>query len=361
MVTANNEATGVFLRAYHQARASRFMRWWMAELTDLVPNWLRPGQVSWDGLPRVSADAIDSLAKSGTTAQGDVVLEIPSSMALRRVVRLPLATEENLRQVLEFQMEQYTPFAAAQVYVGHLVRTRDFEKGQLEVEFVAVPRGLLDKSLEKLRALGVNPLAAQVKNADGVPFPSNLLPAQTSSMVSTWRVGLLPWLAVLAALLLLATLALPLIVQREAAIQLIPAVERAKKAAETVDALRRDIETQIVRHNYLLEKRMAMPTALQTLEELTRILPDDTWVQTFDWKGKEVLIQGETASSVKLIGLFEQSAMFKDASFRSPLTKGQVAGVEHFSLALQMRMPWVGSQAPLPVPPASAAKTGGKS
>lgn len=336
------------------------MRWWVAELRDLVPSWLRPGQMPLEGLPRIGADALESTSKTGeSVASGDVVLEIPSSMALRRVVRLPLATEENLRQVLEFQMEQYTPFVSAQVYFGYLVRARNFEKGQLEVELVAVPRGYLDKSLEKLRSLGCNPLAAEVSDSDGGTFPCNLLPSQSSSLQSVWRGGLLPWLAALSGLLVLAALALPLAVKREAAIQLIPVVERAKKSAETVDTLRRELDTRITRHNYLLEKRMAMPTVLQTLEELTRVLPDDTWVQTFDWKGKEVLIQGETASSVKLIGLFEQSALFKDASFRAPLTKGQAAGVEHFSMALQMRIPLASPLVPAAKPAVPDAKTGG--
>ena len=70
---------------------------------------------------------------------------------------------------------------------------------------------------------------------------------------------------------------------------------------------------------------------------MTRILPDDTWVQQLDIKGKELQIQGETASSVRLIGLFEQSAIFHDASFRSSLTKGQSSGTERYQLALQLR------------------------
>jgi len=69
-------------------------------------------------------------------------------------------------------------------------------------------------------------------------------------------------------------------------------------------------------------------------------------VQTIDLKGKELQIQGETASSVRLIGLFEQSPYFRDASFRSPLTKAQTSGYERYQLSLQVR--------PLPLPVASA-------
>ncbi len=103
------------------------------------------------------------------------------------------------------------------------------------------------------------------------------------------------------------------------------------------------------------------------LEELTRVLPDDTWVQQLDIKGKELQIQGETASSFRLIGLFEQSAMFHDASFRAPLIKGQSSGSERYQLALQMQ-PMAGKAAtpatsptaatsPTPATPAASASS----
>jgi general secretion pathway protein L len=104
----------------------------------------------------------------------------------------------------------------------------------------------------------------------------------------------------------------------------------------------------------VLEKRQKTPAVIQVLEELTRVLPDDTWVQTLDIKGKELQIQGETASSVRLIGLFEQSSVFKDSSFRSPLTKGQVSGTERYQLALQIRPPALPTVAPAPEASSSA-------
>jgi general secretion pathway protein L len=165
----------------------------------------------------------------------------------------------------------------------------------------------------------------------------NLLPAALSIAPSPLKHGPNLWLAVLVVLLGLAAIAMPIVIKREAVLQMLPWVDRAKKAAETVDTMRRDLDARIERHNFVLGKRENSPAVIQLLEELTRVLPDDTWVQTLDIKGKELQIQGETASSVRLIGLFEQSSVFKDASFRSSLTKGQVSGTEHYQLALQIR------------------------
>jgi len=344
------ESKGPFQRAYNQVVAGQFMRWWLGELKSLVPSWLRAGEPALDGVARFATGELE--AASGDLVSGHgagAVLEVPASRVLRRTVRLPIATEENLRQVLEFQMEQYTPFSAGQLYFSCAVLARDFDKGLIEIELVAVQRATVDGAIQKLQAAGYTPLAVQAADGNGGVLSYNLLPVLPGARPSMWRSGLLPWLLALVSILSIAALALPLFIQREAAIQLIPLVERSKKAAEAVDGVRRELEARIARHNYLLEKRMATPTTIQTLEELTRVLPDDTWVQTLDWKSKEIVIQGETASSVKLVGLFEQSSMFKDASFRSPLTKGQTPGVERFSLALQLRPPQ---------PPASKASAG---
>lgn len=339
MTTAMSDNKGPIQRAY-QLVAGRFMRWWVGELKSLVPSWLRGGATTLDGVARFALAELESASDNLAPGQGaSAVLEVPASKVLRRTVRLPIATEENLRQVLEFQMEQYTPFSAAQLYYSHAILTRDFDKGLLDVELVAVQRAVVDRAIQKLQAAGYTPLAVQAKDVNGGVLPCNLLPALAGARPSVWRNGPLPWLLALVSVLSIAALVLPLFIQREAAIQLIPLVERSKKAAEAVDGVRRELDARIARHNYLLEKRMATPTTIQALEELTRVLPDDTWVQALDWKGKEIVIQGETASSVKLVGLFEQSNMFKDASFRSPLTKGQTPGVERFSLALQLRPP----------------------
>jgi general secretion pathway protein L len=138
-------------------------------------------------------------------------------------------------------------------------------------------------------------------------------------------------------LLALAALIAPVVIKREAVSQVLPWVEKGKRAAEATDSLRKELESRVAEHNYLLKKKQELPPVVLALEELTRILPDDTWVQQLDIKGTELQIQGETASSSKLIGLFEQSKMFHDAGFRSPLTKGQGASAEHYQLAAELR------------------------
>jgi len=354
MNTSTENFKETLARLKQQLVASRFLRWWLGELASMAPAWVRPTSADAKSFVLVPLEqATAQYTRADSADQRELALTLPSSRVMRKTLTLPLATEENLRQVLEFQMEQHTPFPAAKVYFGYWVTGRNFELGQLSVEFVATPREGVDAAIKALSGLALPVRAVFAADMLAAGNLVNLLPAGLGKAPSALRHGANPWLAALVVLLALAAVAMPLVIKREAVVQLLPWVEKGKKAAETVDTLRRELVARVDKHNYLLEKRQSAPTVIQALEELTRVLPDDTWVQTLDIKGKELQIQGETASSVRLIGLFEQSSMFREASFRSPLTKGQSSGTERYQLALQIRP--VAAVAQIATPAASAA------
>jgi general secretion pathway protein L len=357
-MTASTESYRETLaRLKRQVLASRFLRWWLGELASMVPAWLRAPRVAAAEFQTVSLQGVDSWRSTSVRGEArPLALTLPKDSVLQRNLTLPLATEENLRQVLEFQLEQLTPFAPGDVYFGYEVLARDFERGQLKIAFVVTPRDAVDAAVKTLEGQGSPVHAVFVEELLNRGQLINLLPRRLVNAPSPLWQGANLWLFLLSGILVLATLAMPLVIKREAVIQLLPWVEKGKKAAEAVDVVRRELDVRIEQHNFVLEKRRATPPVIQVLEELTRVLPDDTWVQTIDLKGKELQIQGETASSVRLIGLFEQSPLFKDASFRSPLTKGQTSGSERYQLSLQVRPAPLPASAPV-APLAASSST----
>jgi general secretion pathway protein L len=334
--------------------ASEFMRWWLGELRALLPARMRATvHTAADFLPLPIADVA---SPPQNPERRPLALTLPAAQVLRKNLTLPSVTEENLRQVLEYQIDQLTPFLPAQVYFGYRVRSRNFDSGQIVVQLAVTPRGPVDQALKTLSesAVTVRALVAQDMLQAGELL--DMLGAEPVKTASQWRQGVTPWLAGFVALLVLAALALPLVIEREAVVQLLPWVEKGKKIAEATDTLRRGLEAQVDQHNYLLEKKKNTASMLMALEEISRILPDNTWLQHLDVKGKEWVLTGETASSTKLIGLFEQSAMFHEASFRAPLTKGQAPGMERYQLAALWRLPAeLAKEAPAAVAPEVAA------
>jgi general secretion pathway protein L len=166
----------------------------------------------------------------------------------------------------------------------------------------------------------------------------------------------------LVALLALVALLLPVWHKRDAVISTFPIVSKARQDAEATDAIARNLEKQVADYNFLLAKKHGSYPALAYLEEVTRLLPDNTWLQQMDLKtvGKvrEIQLSGETSSSSRLIELLEQSRVLQNAAPRGTVTRGSQPNTERFMIAAEPRpraLPEATPVADIPVPVAPAA------
>ena len=80
---------------------------------------------------------------------------IAASRSLRRNFTLPAAAENNLRQVLGFEMDRQTPLKAEQVHFDSRLGAPDAAARNTQVELTVVPRTQLDTDLATLSASGV--------------------------------------------------------------------------------------------------------------------------------------------------------------------------------------------------------------
>lgn len=371
----------------------RFWRWWTNELAVLLPSWLRqPGASDADALliemtprsivlqrwlqgslteqgridrqpgnPDADGVAFRSLFSKLRKRDEAVALWLSPAQCLAKQVELPLAAAKNLRQVLGFEMDRHTPFKAEQVYFDFRVLRVDNQNNRISLRLVAVPRAEMDGLLNLLASWGATATAAY---AAGTAVPGgasmNLMPAgRNTPQPQTRSRSIHPGLLLLALLVGAAALAIPVWQKREAVLALLPVVDRAKQRAMEIDALRREQEKLAAEYNFMLLKKQFAPPLVVLLNELSRLLPDDTWVQQFSLKGSELQIQGETGSSSRLIALFENSRLLRDANFRSPLTKGDLPGSERYHLTAQIvTAPVPETAAPAPGRPANRGSAG---
>lgn len=164
-------------------------------------------------------------------------------------------------------------------------------------------------------------------------------------------------LAALTLILIGAALALPIWQKQQAIAALKPLVEDAKREAEGADRLKTELDALVQTYNFLLQRKHTYPAATVVIDELTRVLPDGTWLQQLNLrshpKGWEIQIQGETTISSRLASVIEDSPLFRDAGFKSPLVKGQAPASERFHLGAELE------SAPAPKPQPLAGKRPG--
>ncbi|RMD62076.1 MAG: hypothetical protein D6826_08310, partial [Alphaproteobacteria bacterium] len=135
-----------------------------------------------------------------------------------------------------------------------------------------------------------------------------------------------------AALAVVAALYLPLQAKRTALAEVEDELRAARAAAGEVERLRRQVEDLRTRSNFVLDQRRRKRTITEILDEVTRRLPDHTWVLKFGVRGERLVLSGYSAKPSSLISLLEESEMLSDVRFSSPVTMDQKIGLERFNL-----------------------------
>ena len=114
--------------------------------------------------------------------------------------------------------------------------------------------------------------------------------------------------------------------------------------ADAASGLRQQLETITGDYNYVLGKKYGFPSQVQVLNDVSKLLPDDTWLTQLEVKSaprgkeprRELLLRGESANAGRLVSLLEESKVFVEAAPRSPTTKIQPGPGEIFDLGAQV-------------------------
>lgn len=340
----------------------KFFRWWTGELAFLVPGPVKKllggareyvvlrrddgglavshlgpeGEqpIGRFGLDEDGARARERLyEESPELAETKLLLRLAEGQALRKSIKLPQAAEENLGQVLAFEMDRLTPFKADQVYYGARVANRLQATRQIGVELVLTPRAKLDALLDDLAACGWRPDLVDMAGSAASPGAYNLLPEKYRSVGSHWPRTAGIALAGVVAVLLAALAALPIWSASSTAADLEERVRKVGKVAKEVEALRQETENLLHQASFLEEKKRKEPVLLDMLEELSRVIPDNTWLNGLQYKDRRIVMQGQSPSASSLIQMIEASPHFKNTSFVSPVTKDTGSGLERFQIA----------------------------
>ena len=349
------------------AGVRRFFAWWWRELSALVPPGLRPyppnarrflwveftaGQAvvrrhqtgQWMEVGRVDLTAGDPAARKlafeavlGRYRRQPIGLAIPAGQLLRKHIRLPVAARDNLRQVIGFELGRHTPFNGDQAWFDYREAGGKSKTTDIEVEVAVAARSPLDQALSVLREWGRLPVLAVPSDEIGkIARYGNLLPLHLRPG-SSWGGRLLyVVMALVPLLLLLAVLTVPLWQKREVVFALQAEAGQARASAEAIDGLRQSLDQASAEYVFLLERKLRRPATVMMLEDLTRLLPDDTWLNQLEIKGPEVILSGETRSSSSLIRTLDKSVYLQESGFRSPLVKGR-NNVERFQVAAKIK------------------------
>lgn len=317
---------------------------------------LERGQVrSGLGQARIDdpATAADVLAAQLPQRLADVPrwLVLPAQAGLRRGLTLPQAAVERLRDVLAFEIDRQTPFSATDVAHDARVLARRGD-GQVDVELVVVPKTMLEAALAGIGPLAATLAGVDVAGDDGIPLGVNLLPLarqrRRDDPARRKHVVLL-----LAALLALAAGMWQMLANRHAAAALFEqqvAVEVDK--ARLVAVEERKVIDLVEGTAFLRATRAARPTVVEVMDEITRRLPDSTYLEKFSIEGDRILMIGLSSEASSLVSRMEGSPLWRSPALAGALQPDPMTRMDRFTLVTEL--------ATLPAPATQEAAHAGR-
>jgi general secretion pathway protein L len=343
----------------------RFLRWWLDELEAMLPPALlgrREGAGQWltvdlsgEGARVLLAGArgrllMDLPATRRVALEGELAavaaaldphrvrcrILLPAPAVLQRELELPLAAEENLREVLGFEMSRRTPFRAEDVHFACRVVSRDPAARRLRVHLQVVPRAELAAVFSALRAWDLQPASADA----GEPVRDGADSASFSFQAAVFRrrphARVNAALGLLVAILAGIAIAVPLRQQREHRDALDAQLEQARAEAQVVALLRDRLEARRAAIALIAGARAGRPAMVELLEELTRVLPDDTYLFRIEVARAEVHVHGSSQTASALIALLESTQFLSGVRFASPVTRDGATARERFHIVANL-------------------------
>jgi len=302
-------------------------------------------------LDYVAGAAEDPLAPVLAPAVADLPrwLLLPAAAGLRRRLVLPAAAGDRLREVLGFEIDRQTPFAADEVaFDARLLGRRG--DNQIDVELVAVPLAALRARRTALGTLSGTLAGIDMAGPDGVPLGVNLLPAAERRQVADpWR-GWNLALGAVALVALAAALWQLLDNRRDAADAFEQALAPQAEQARRVAIQRQQLQAMVDGQAYLDRARAARPPTVAVLDELARRLPDSTYLEKVSIEGERLLIIGLSGEASSLVRRLEGADAWHAPALTGALQPDPRSGRDRFTLTAEL-----GRRAPAAAPATEAA------
>jgi general secretion pathway protein L len=342
--------------------------WWRSELLDLLPRslvaWLggtagpviRLG-IETDGVRVEAVSATGRVVHTGVIAWADysaaaldrylsriglkrsdgiIGVVLPPTTFFLRSFDIPVRARERVHAIARQELEHRTPFQADSVHLGMVIEPRQRDAETLTVRQSIVRRDYVEEAALRLDLplADIYFVAFATGDNDSAMASVPLRPETDREVPLTKR---LIYLLIAAAVLIGGIDAALFWWRQERAITATEAeIAAVRERAVIVQGLEQDIArmSSALRN---LEKKRASHSMADLWRETSRLLPDHSWATDWRFQDGLVSIAGFSPTATELVGLFEKSPLFTQASLNAPITFDAAKGRDRFSLVFHTR------------------------
>ncbi|PNG24500.1 PilN domain-containing protein [Methylocella silvestris] len=276
--------------------------------------------------------ASDSVALGQILSGARVEIELRPDRFLFRPLYLPRRAADFLEGIVRAQIDRLTPWGPAEAAFGCLPSTETAGDRML-VTVAATSRRLLTPYVDAIAPFGVERVIISTRApAAGNPqsgtepvkiFEQKIGAALDARRLRRWLAGLLIGLGLLCAI--------ALAVSALATSELQSRLEDINhKITERRAALGSGADPTGAAALALRQRKSDAPSMIVVYDELSRILPDDSYLTELRVESDKVQIVGVARDATGLIRLIEQSPQFTHAVFFAPTTRLPSDAGQHF-------------------------------
>jgi general secretion pathway protein L len=345
-----------------RTHAKEFWAWWLKEFSSLLPTamvawltgqsrqrlWLAPeddgllvqavttagkvlhrDKVSWEAyaLTRLKDCPI-------ADARLERVLALPAPCFFQRRFAIPALAGSQLDHYARQEIERRTPFNLDDIFT-HAVPLRDPQNHQrLQVQQSIIRKDIVQANLARLglelESFSYLAIAEDDRNLDRAIPVTDAGPHQRSPATPLLRA-----LALIGVILMIFLVAATWWRRQSMIEELTSHLPAVQTKAEAVRRLIDGAAKTRTSIQALLDRKTA-PSASDLWEEMSRLLPDDSWLTEFRLADDRLSISGLSANAAGLVAILGRSKLLSDVALSAPITSDPLTKRDRFSLTAKI-------------------------
>lgn len=351
-----------------QEQIALFLQWWWSEfaavlqdgLSLIAPRWRRPLTVriapdrvvitdcaadsnaiaieferipSNAPLPTVLADIVGGSIEAGRR----VAVLMSKHYGFVNRLNLPLAAKPHVASAVTLQLPKLMPMNPATLLSSYTIARTDVDLARMDIEVAALKRSDVEPLLVVIRGWGLRIASLQLEPTPGgqtrFDFTTGTKDGRSASISRRDRM-----LLGAAACLGLACAATAVTQGYRADSALAQAQEHITTEATAALAARVQLNARLAPLQSLSEIEGSERTAA-ILSELSLLVPTDTWLTTFELKGRQIRLVGLSPDTSGLVKRLASARRFVDVELQSSMSAGIGTGKDRFEVSATVAPP----------------------
>lgn len=280
-----------------------------------------------------SVEQAAALAKSqlSRSEQQALALRFDEDRAIVQDMTLPEGARPLLGAILRNKIESLAPWPIEDTAWGY--RAGDVSRGgTVPVTVGIVGRKALSAPLQALAAQGIKPVSVEIASAGDAP--PVLIDHSSDSRRNTVSLVMRTALGAIAVVMAVGGAYGGFLAYRDAS-ELTAITERTEQLRRELSGRASDAGStgQVAEANKLVEAKKTVRPTVVMINELTKNIPDGSWLTAVDVVESQLTVQGRGGPATELITSLEQSEAFSNVNFAAATQRDEEANTDVYSIS----------------------------